>query len=92
MSSGSSQTRIHAPNIPHVLSAIFLLKNGEWLPLVERLTEEAGTGKDLEISSFDGHVQYVCMEEDVIRTVEAAFFSMKNPITTYLFHAVSFQK
>lgn len=69
--------------------ANLLLKSELLLPVLERVSEETGTGKDLVILSLDSHVLYGCMEEDVMLMVEAADFNINNPTKISLVHFAS---
>lgn len=56
-----------------------LLKNEQVLPLLERWSEEAGTGKDLGMLQLDSYVLYA-VEEDVLLMVDVADFFIKSPM------------
>lgn len=54
--------------------AKLLLKNEQLFPLLERLIEEAVTGKDLGVSYLDSNVLYGSLEEEVMLIAEAVDF------------------
>lgn len=76
----------------YVLFAKFLLNNEQSLPLLLKLSEEAGMQKHLGVSHLKRHVLYGSMDKDVMLMDESAHFTIKNRPTTPQRYVISFEK